>query len=193
MRYRSTKVPAALAALVASVACGLPIGAQVSEVSRRPIADIAHLTFGSLCDDRFIIRNDGPNSVDVEYAVPKGNGRTPLTLGGREQVELEVRSGDDLELWMDGKLVAKAEKEGQKCKDIQGNAMVAIAPLNVPTQNDRSSNNARNARLGFGVGFGSPFYDPWYGPFGAYGWGYQPFYSGFYGRPIFIGGRSRRR
>jgi hypothetical protein len=191
MRYHYTKVPAALAALVASVACGLPLGAQVSEVSRRPIADIAHLTFGSLCDDRFIIRNDGPTSVDVEYAVPKGNGRTQLTLGGREQVELEVKSGDELELWMDGKLVAKAEKEGQKCKDIQGNAMVAIAPLNVPT-NDRNTRQTRNAQVGFGVGFGSPFFDPWYGPFGAYGWGYQPFYSGFYGRPIFIGGRRRR-
>ncbi len=192
MTNRSTKVSAALATLVVSVACGQPLGAQVSEVSRRPIADIAHLTFGSLCEDRFVIRNDGPNSVDVEYAVSKGNARTPLTLGGREQVELESKSRDELELWMDGKLVAKAEKEGRKCGDIQGNAMVAIAPLNVAT-NAPDIRNARNARGGVGLGFGNPFFDPWYGPYSSYGWGYRPFYSGFYGVPIFIGGRGRRR
>ena len=48
------------------------LDAQVTEVSRRPIADIAHLTFGSLCDDKFVIRNDGPNPVTVQYAVEKG-------------------------------------------------------------------------------------------------------------------------
>lgn len=192
MKNRSTKVSAALATMLASVACGLPLGAQVSEVSRRPIADIAHLTFGSLCEDRFVIRNDGPNSVDVEYAVPKSGVRTPMTLGGREQVELESKSRDELELWMDGKLVATAEKEGRKCSELQGNAMVAIAPLNVPT-NDSNNRQRRNAQVGFGVGFGNPFFDPWYGPFGAYGWGYSPFYNGFYGRPIFIGGRGGRR
>jgi uncharacterized membrane protein len=109
-------------------------------------------------------------------------------------VELESKSKDALELWMDGKLVAKAEKEGRKCRDVQGNASVAVAPLEVAST-ERNNNDDRRGgtRIGVGVGYGYPFYDPWYSPFGAYGWGYRPFYSGFYGVPIIIRGRGRRR
>lgn len=193
MKYMKSKGPMALAMAVAGAAVSLPLGAQVTEVARRPIADIAHLTFGSLCEDKFVIRNDGPNPVNLEYAVTKGTEHTRLTLNGREQVELESRSREALELWMDGKLVARAEKEGRKCRDVQGNASVAVAPLEVPS-NERDNNNQRNMRMGVGFGYGYPFYDPWYGPFGAYGWGYRPFYSGFYGVPIIIGGgRGGRR
>ncbi len=193
MTYRNSKAPRALTALVlVSMSGGMTLGAQVMEVARRPIADIAHLTFGSLCEDRFVIRNDGPTPVNLEYAVSKGNEHTPLTLGSREQVELESKSNEALELWMDGKLVAKAEKEGRKCKEIQGNASVAVAPLEVASNSDRDDNNGRNGmRVGVGFGYGYPFYDPWYSPFGAYGWGYRPFYAGFYGSPIIISGRGR--
>jgi hypothetical protein len=45
--------------------------------------------------------------------------------------------------------------------------------------------------MGVGMGYGYPFYDPWFSPFGAYGWGYRPFYAGFYGVPIVIGGGNR--
>ena len=197
MKYMHGKAPVVAALVVASVSAGMRLGAQVTEVARRPIADIAHLTFGSLCEDKFVIRNDSPNPVSLEYAVEKGSEHTRLTLNGREQVELESKSKDALELWMDGKLVARAEKEGRKCRDVQGNASVAIAPLEVastePRDDRRNNNNNNNARFGFGLGYGSPFYDPWYGPFGAYGWGYRPFYSGFYGVPIIIGGRGGRR
>jgi hypothetical protein len=194
MMYRQLKVPVVLTLVMASASAVMRVGAQVTEVARRPIADIAHLTFGSLCEDKFVIRNDSPNPVSLEYAVEKGNEHTRLTLNGREQVELESKSRDALELWMDGKLVAKAEKEGRKCRDVQGNASVAVAPLEVAS-NDRNNNDDRRsgARIGVGVGYGYPFYDPWYSPFGAYGWGYRPFYSGFYGVPIIIGGRGRRR
>ncbi len=191
MMYTHRKAPVALALVVASAVAGMSLGAQVTEVARRPIADIAHLTFGSLCEDKFVIRNDGPNPVNVEYAVEKGTEHTRLTLAGREQVELESKSRDALELWMDGKLVAKAEKEGRKCRDVQGNASVAVAPLEVASTSQTADDRLGNMRVGVGVGYGYPFYDPWYGPYSAYGWGYRPFYSGFYGVPIIIGGRSR--
>jgi hypothetical protein len=164
----------------------MQLGAQVTEVARRPITDIAHLTFGSLCEDKFVIRNDGPTPVNLEYAVSGSGEHTPLTLSGREQVELESKAKDPVELWMDGKLVAKAEKEDRKCREVQGNASVAVAPLEVASTERRDDNNRTGMRIG--VGYGYPFYDPWYGPFGAYGWGYRPFYSGFYGAPIIIGG-----
>lgn len=191
MTYRNSKAPAVVALVLASVSGGMTLSAQVTEVARRPIADIAHLTFGSLCDDRFVIRNDGPTPVNVEYAVTKGNEHTALTLGSREQVELESKSSEALELWMDGKLIAKAEKEGRKCKEIQGNASVAVAPLEVADNSDRNDSNRSGARVGVGFGYGYPFYDPWYSPFGAYGWGYRPFYAGFYGSPIIFSGRGR--
>ena len=195
MKDMHTKAPHVLAMLVACASTGLTLGAQVTEVARRPIADIAHITFGSLCEDKFVVRNDGPNPVNLEYAVTKGNEHSPLQLGSREQVELESKSNEALELWMDGKLVAKAEKEGRKCRDVQGNASVAVAPLEVASTADRDDNRRGNngMRLGVGVGYGYPYYDPWYSPFGAYGWGYRPFYSGFYGVPIIIGGRGGRR
>ena len=194
MKYMQTQGPLALALLVAGVSAGSTLGAQVTELARRPISDIAHLTFGSLCEDKFVIRNDGPNPVSLEYAVEKGTEHTRLTLNGREQVELESKSKEAMELWMDGKLVAKAEKEGRKCRDVQGNASVAVAPLEVPSNTDRNDDRRGGMRMGVGVGYGYPFYDPWYGPFGAYGWGYRPFYSGFYGVPIIIGGgRGGRR
>ena len=193
MNTRNTRLPILLAVAAAGVSMTGSLGAQVSEVSRRPIADITHLTFGSLCEDRFIIRNDGATPVEVEYAVEKGTEHTPLTLAGHEVVELESRSKEALELWVNGKLVAKAEKEGRKCNEIMGDPTVAVAPLAVQTRDDQRDERrgGMNSRVGFGVGWGSPFYDPFYGPFGGYGWGYRPFYSGFYGVPIIIGGGGR--
>ncbi|MCC7052851.1 MAG: hypothetical protein IT355_06250 [Gemmatimonadaceae bacterium] len=181
--------------MAAGVTSAGSLGAQVSEVARRPIADVTHITFGSLCEDRFIIRNDGGTPVALEYAVTKGTEHTPLTLGAHEIVELESRSKEALELWMNGRLVAKAEKEDRKCSDLLGDPSVAVAPLEVRTKNDRDERRANpNMRVGLGVGWGSPFYDPFYGPFGGYGWGYRPYYAGFYGVPIIIGGgRGGRR
>jgi hypothetical protein len=174
---------------VASVALSAQVSAQITEVSRRPIADMTQLTFGQLCEDKFVIRNDGATPVTLEYGVEKGTEHTRLTLAGRELVELESKSKEAVELWMDGKLIAKAEKERRSCRDVQGNATVAIAPLDVPTnERNESSRSAIAGNFGY-----SPFFDPWgYGYYG--GFGFRPFYQGFYGRPIIIvSGRGRRR
>jgi hypothetical protein len=190
MRPMQKKVQMAVVFATTVVASVGTLAAQVTEVARKPIADVTQLTFGSLCDDKFVIRNDGPNPVNLEYAVQKGTEHTRLTLNGRELVELESKSREPMELWMDGKLIAKAEKERRSCRDVQGSATVGVAPLDVPT-NDRAQ---RQNNVGFGY---SPFYDPWGYGFnnGFYnGFGFRPFYSGFYGRPIIIvGGRGRRR
>ena len=188
MRTPHARVPALLALVTAGLTGAPGVSAQVTEVMRRPIAEITHLTFGSLCEDRFVIRNDGPTPISLEYAVSKGTEHTRLSLGARELVELESRSREPLELWMDGKLIAKAEKEGRKCRDVQGNASVAVAPLDVQTNERDTGRNANTSRLGYGFGYGAGFYDPWFGPYGGYGWGFRPFYSGFYGVPIIIGG-----
>ncbi len=184
MAFMSNRTRVLLAALTVASASA---GAQVTEVSRTPIAEGAQLTFGYLCDDRFVIRNGGTNPVDLEYAVAKGNAHTKLTINARETVELASTSKEAMELWLDGRLVAKADKEKRSCRDVQGNASVAITPLDVQT----------NERARRGYAYGSPYFDPW--GFGYYGsLGFSPFYSSFYGprfyrSPVIIAVRGGRR
>jgi hypothetical protein len=185
--------PALLAALVTSLGTATVAQAQIGDVTRSAVSDISRLTFGQLCEDRFIVRNDGARPVDAELGVAKSGEHTKITLGAHEQVEFSSKSKEDVELWVDGKLVATADKEKRSCKDIQGNASVAVAPLEV-VQNDKDK-TPRYANY--------PFYDPWfyglYGPgfgygYGALGWR-APYYTGFVGVPIVVGGRGggRRR
>lgn len=171
------------------VAGSASLNAQITEVSRTPIADAAQITFGYLCDDRFVIRNDGTRSIDLEYGVEKGNLHTRLTLNGREAVELASASKDPVELWMDGKLIAKAYKERRSCRDVQGNSQVSVAPLEVPSNQQQGASYPVAYPYVYGPPY--PFYDPW--AFGIYGgMRYRPYYSGVSIRfPIIIGGGRR--
>lgn len=168
---------------------GTRLGAQIIEVSRTPIADAAQITFGYLCDDRFVIRNDGTKPIDLEYGVEKGTEHTRLTLNARESVELASASRAPLELWMDGKLIARALKEKRSCKEVQGNSSVTVTPLEVPATTQRGA--AYPYMYAYGPPY--PFYDPW--AFGFYGSrSFRPYYSGVTVHfPIVIGGRNVRR
>ena len=188
MTHHSTRWTALLALALGSLTMTSRASAQVSVLSRTAIDDAVHVTFGQLCEDRFVIRNDGTKPVDLEYAVEKGTEHTKLTLNAREVVELESKAKEPLELWIGGKLVAKAVKEKRACKDVQGNASVLVAPLEVaPTVKEDRNSYAR----------GYPYFDPFmygggYGFGGLYGgFGYRPFYTGFIGVPIIVGGGSR--
>src|SRR5690349_6907316 len=79
---------AGAALLVASMSLSAPVSAQVTEVSRTPINEETRITFGYLCEDRFVIRNDGDKAVDLEYAIEKGNEHTKLSVNAHELVEL---------------------------------------------------------------------------------------------------------
>jgi hypothetical protein len=176
---------------VLALAAGIPTRAeaQIADVQRTAVADISRLTFGYLCDDTFVLRNDGDKVVNANLGVAKSGEQTPVALAAHEQVQFTSKSKEDVELWIDGKLVAKAEKEKRGCKEVQGNASVAVAPLEVSGDTDKGRRSFANY----------PFYDPWFygafGPWGAWGggfggWGYRPFYSGYVGVPIIVGGRS---
>ena len=190
MTYHSTRWTALLALALGSLTMTSRASAQVSVLARTAIDDAVHVTFGQLCEDRFVIRNDGTKPVDLEYAVEKGTEHTTLTLNARELVELESKAKEPLELWIGGKLVAKAVKEKRACKDVQGNASVLVAPLEV-------ASTAKDDRGAFANTRGFPYYDPFmygagYGFGGLYGgYGFRPFYTGFVGVPIIIGGGSR--
>lgn len=188
MTHHSTRWTALLALALGTLTASSRASAQIAVVSRTSIDDAVQVTFGQLCEDRFVIRNDGTKPVDLEYAVEKGTEHTKLTLNARELVELESKAKEPLELWIGGKLVAKAVKEKRACKDVQGNASVMVAPLEVAatTKDDRNA----YAR-------GYPYFDPFmyggaYGYGGYYGgFGYRPFYTGFVGVPIIVGGGVR--
>jgi hypothetical protein len=181
---RTTRL-AAGAFVTGACLAATPLRAQITEVARTPIADAAQVTFGYLCDDRFMIRNDGTQPIDLEYGLEKGTEHTRLTLNARESVELASPSKAAMELWMDGKLIAKALKERRSCKDVQGNAAVTVVPPDVQTREPR---RVTNVYASFGPPY--PFYDPW--AFGVYGsFRYRPYYSGItVGIPIVIGGRG---
>lgn len=184
LEYRVMKILTMLAAttlglVVGSMSLSARVGAQITEVARTPIADAAQLTFGYLCDDRFVVRNDGTKPIELEYGVEKGTEHTKLTLNARESVELASKSKDAVELWMDNKLIAKAMKEKRSCKQVQGNASVTVTPLEV------ARNTSARAEYSYGAPY--PFYDPWY--FGYYGssLAFRPYYSGYVGYPIIVG------
>lgn len=183
---RSWRVLSALA-----LAAGLTTraDAQIADVQRSAVADISRLTFGYLCNDTFVLRNDGDKTVNAMLGVTKSGEQTPVALAAHEQVQFTSRSKENVELWIDGKLVAKAEKEKRGCKEVQGNASVAVAPLEVSGDTDKGRRSVANY----------PYFDPWfasaYGPWGAWGggfgaWGYRPLYSGYVGVPIVVGGRG---
>lgn len=182
MKYLTMLAATTLGVAVGSASLSTRLAAQITEVSRTPIADAAQITFGYLCDDRFVIRNDGTKPIDLEYGIEKGTEHTKLTLNARESVELASKSKNPVELWMDGKLIAKAIKEKRSCKQVQGNASVTVSPLEVATNTP--------ARAGYSYGPPYPFYDPWF--FGFYGspFGFRPYYSAVIGYPIIIGHRG---
>jgi len=195
MRYISKRSLRCLPALVLTASLTTRAEAQIADVQRSAVADISRLTFGYLCDDTFVLRNDGDKAVNASLGVTKSGEQTALALAAHEQVQFTSKSKEDVELWVDGKLVAKAEKEKRGCKDVQGNASVAVAPLEVSGDTDKGRRSLANY----------PYFDPWfygaYGPWGAWGggfgaWGYRPFYSGYVGVPIIVGNRGgggRRR
>ncbi len=189
MATRTTATVAALIYLSAPASAH----AQISVVNRTSVESQVHLTFGHLCEDTFVLRNEGDQVVEATLGVEKGNSQVPVTLAAREQIEFKSPSKEDAQLWVGGKLVAKAEKQRRKCSEVQGNASVAIAPLEVET----NDNGERRRYMNY------PYYDPFF--YGAAGWGWgwpgygmgwgSPFARGFVGVPIIVapsrGGRRR--
>ncbi|MBL0938360.1 MAG: hypothetical protein IBJ03_05680 [Gemmatimonadaceae bacterium] len=176
----------------ASMTLAEPAYAQIGGFVRTNAADVSRVTFGYLCDDTFVLRNDGDKAITAALSVEKSGEQSPVELAAHEQVQFTSSAKQDVELWMDGKLVAKANKEKRTCKDVQGNAQVNVAPLEVSTEEQGTRRTWANY----------PFYDPWfYGALGPWGYGglgmmgYRPFYSGYVGVPIIVGGRGgvRRR
>jgi hypothetical protein len=186
--------PLAAVAALATLALGMPLRAQVSEITRTSLADAAQLTFGHLCEDRFVVRNDGTQPVTLAYALERATEQQPLTIGAREQVELAATGRRPLELWKDGRRLAVAERTRRKCRDVQGTAAVQVQPLEVATRDGARPQPTMGYGVGWGLGWGaSPWIDPWFGaPFGA--WNARgPRWGGVIAVPVVVGRGGRRR
>ncbi|MBK8056301.1 MAG: hypothetical protein IPK33_00005 [Gemmatimonadetes bacterium] len=94
-----------------------------------------------------------PSRSTSRTASRRGPSTRKLALNAREAVELGSKSKAAMELWMDGKLIARAIKEKRKCKDVRGNASVTVTPLEVSTD--------ERTRPNYAYGMPYPFYDPW--------------------------------
>jgi hypothetical protein len=188
MKNLRVAVLSALAVAAGAAFSAAPLRAQITEVARTPIADAAQVTFGYVCDDRFMIRNDGTQPIDLEYGLEKGTEHTKITLNARESVELNSPSKAAMELWMDGKLIAKAIKEKRSCKDVVGNSSVTV---NAPEVQTRQPTHVTNVYTSWGPPY--PFWDPWaFGVYGSFGY-YRPYVAGVrVAFPIIIGGSRTR-
>ena len=144
-----TSFPLLGGAAFAAIAGVSTLGAQTVREGARTSLDQANITFGYVCDDRFIVRNDGKEPVRLEYGLDKNNERTSLDLDGRESVELLLSTSDQLNLLMNGQVIATARREYRDCDDEDRPPVIVRRPSVVirPTVIVASYHR---------------YYDPWY-------------------------------
>ncbi len=80
MHYISTRSWRVLPALALAAGITTRAEAQIADVQRSAVADISRLTFGYLCDDTFVLRNDGDKAVNANLGVTKSGEQTPVAL-----------------------------------------------------------------------------------------------------------------
>lgn len=114
-----------LGVLTLAVAAGAPLAAQ------QPAK--VQLAFGYQCDNTFALRNEGAQSVTAEYVVAGTRERGAVTVKANERVELESVSNNDLQLFVDGNLVATERKGNRSCASIAPSAPVVVRHLD-PTE-----------------------------------------------------------
>ena len=97
-----TKSMALLAAGTMALASRGLAAQDITVTSRTQPEGAAQVTFGYVCDDRFVIKNDGAQSVNLEYGLHDGAQLTGITVQPGESVQLSSRSNASFELWKDG-------------------------------------------------------------------------------------------
>ncbi|MBI3504413.1 MAG: hypothetical protein HY059_06195 [Proteobacteria bacterium] len=103
----------------AIVVLAVPLGAAQAQQAAG-----AQLAFGYQCNDFFALRNDGAAPVTAEYAVAGTSERGTVTVRPNETVQLESRTPNDLQLYVDGRLVATEPKGYRDCADVAASAVV---------------------------------------------------------------------
>ncbi len=165
------------------------------------------LAFGYECGDRFMVRNDGNSPVVIEYAIAGSQDRSQLHLDALQSKEIASAQSGNVELWVNGKVVASEPKGNRACGAAQGNGVNA-RPMNQDAQSAAQPGDSAYTNAAVVVYGQPPYYYPdyypYYYPYGYYGYGpyFYPSF-GFYGRtairgggfrgPVVRGGRGGRR
>src|SRR5450631_4791531 len=91
-------------------------------------APAVQLAFGYECGDRFLVKNDGGQPVAIEWKTVSSQDRSQLHLNAKESREIASASGDAVELWVNGKVVATEPKGNKPCGAKAGTNPSSPAP-----------------------------------------------------------------
>jgi hypothetical protein len=173
---------------LAASAARAPLGAQ----------ERVQLAFGYECDDRFMIKNDGASTVTLEYGLEGRSERTKLSIKGKESVEIDSKGPLPVELFVDGRRVAKEAKGNRDCATTTPTSAdqptVVVRPLD-PRDDNTTVRVVEPVVVRPQVVYVDPWYDPFWYPRVSLGIGFgRPYYGGYYGGYSggYYGGRGIR-
>jgi len=116
-------------------------------------APAVQLAFGYECGDRFLVKNDGNQPVAIEWKTVSGQDRSQVHLSAKESREIASASGDAIELWVNGKVVATEPKGNKPCGSSAGaftppgSPAVIVRPLDAQSAGSADDPPSRVARL----------------------------------------------
>jgi hypothetical protein len=112
------------------ITAGFSLEAQTVREGARTSPGDAKIAFGYLCDDRFVVHNEGDGPVRLEYGLTRTDERTSLALEKDESIELLLSTSDELGLYSGGKEIAVARREYRDCDEVEGRSpRVVVRPL----------------------------------------------------------------
>ena len=129
MHARLSQIATLAVLTAAAAALRGPLNAQTTQNAASAAQQPVQLAFGYECGDRFLVRNDGSQPVDVEYGVAGEPERSKLHLSERQAVELSSGSDKAVDLWVSGRIVATAHKGKRACAANQVNSGVVVRPI----------------------------------------------------------------
>ncbi|MHB1311012.1 MAG: hypothetical protein ACYC3L_03260 [Gemmatimonadaceae bacterium] len=101
-----------LGAVAVATAAGALLAAPLA--AQQPAK--VQLAFGYHCDDKFALRNEGTQTADVQFVVLGTADKGRVTVKPNETVQIESATDGDVELYVDGKLVASEHKGNRSCE-----------------------------------------------------------------------------
>ncbi len=117
---------AAAGSLAAALATPLAAQQPVQQPAQVQLAQVqlaqVQLAFGYHCDDTFALRNEGAQTVDIDFVVLGTADKGRVTVKPSETVQIESATAGDVELYVDGKLVATEHKGRRSCAELAGGA-----------------------------------------------------------------------
>jgi hypothetical protein len=104
--------PRSFGALALATIAGALLAAPVAAQQPSKV----QLAFGYRCDNKFALRNEGTQTADVEFVVLGTADKGRVTVKPNETVQIESATAGDVELYVDGRLIATEHKGNRSCE-----------------------------------------------------------------------------